>query len=84
MDTSVGRRVFFRRFLERAIKDKQRLATIRKREDKELITTLVKAATHLWNELADGTMEWIQRAMYEKQLNEWTLVAIDVRDDTAK
>lgn len=70
MDTSVGRRVFFRRFLERAIKDSKRLATLRKKEDKELITALAKAAMHLWNELSDGPMEWIQRAIYEKQLNE--------------
>lgn len=84
MDISIGRRVFFRRFLERAIKDLQRLSTIRKKEDKELITDLIKGAMNLWNELSDGPMEWIPKAMFEKQVNEWTLVAIDVRDDTAK
>lgn len=85
MDPSSGRRLFFRRFLERVFKTDQELSDLKKAKDKTLIQNLAKAAIHLWNEmLEDSPFLQVPNSGHHLMVSLWTEIAFSARDDAKR
>lgn len=84
-DCLMEHRVYVRRFTQRIFKKDVDLAKLQKKSDKTLIQNMLKAAVHLWNELAiELPFKQISQADYMKYVDSWEEHVIAARDDAVR